>query len=570
MTPPSMDATAPIRKAVYGILIALAVGHMIGRILAVNSVNLENLEKHRIDQRLDETRQELVARGMEGEALEQQLAKRRDELTQKLRLQRPFLSSNDRSRWATVRSLVELGTYEIEKIITEPTWDTIDMVSHKGRDGVKHIYSSKPPLLATLIAGEYWLVHKATGGKMTLGSHPHELGRFFLITLNVPLFFIMFVLVARITDRLGGTNFGRLFVMATATFGTLLTSFAIALNNHLFAATSITVALYTTLRIVCDGEERGRYFLLAGLAGAFAVACEPPALSFFAVQLAVLLWRAPRGTSIWFAPSALVVVAAFFGTNYLAHNTFSIPYAHRHSKTTPAATTDAEQPPPIEGGINEEDNWYVFTYEQNGKIRQSYWSNPTGIDRGEPDQGIYALHVLVGHHGIFSLTPVWLLSVLGAAIWLVGKGSPSMPSAPVRKSIPRDRAQEGNQIQETDPGSSSNGGDRSAIRERQFIAFTTLLLTAVCVVYFIYFRPAQDRNYGGMTNGFRWLFWLIPLWLVTMLPAADWMGRHRWTRGIAFLLLALSVLSAAYATWNPWSQPWLARWMESMGWVTFG
>ena len=46
----------------------------------------------------------------------------------------------------------------------------------------------------------------------------------------------------------------------------------------------------------------------------------------------------------------------------------------------------------------------------------SYWSKPEGIDRGAPSVGWYALNVLVGHHGIFSLTPVWLLAVPGVIL----------------------------------------------------------------------------------------------------------------------------------------------------------
>ena len=45
--------------------------------------------------------------------------------------QRPFLSGNDRSRWLTVRSLVEFGTFEIDQIMkNEPAWDSVDVVSH--------------------------------------------------------------------------------------------------------------------------------------------------------------------------------------------------------------------------------------------------------------------------------------------------------------------------------------------------------------------------------------------------------------------------------------------------------
>ena len=101
----------------------------------------------------------------------------------KLALQRPFLSANDRSRWDTIRSLVEHGTYAIDDIVAEPNWDTIDMVQHVGRDGKLHLYSSKPPLLATLLAGEYWLIYHITGA--SLGEHPYEIGRFMLITINV-------------------------------------------------------------------------------------------------------------------------------------------------------------------------------------------------------------------------------------------------------------------------------------------------------------------------------------------------------------------------------------------------
>ena len=57
---------------------------------------------------------------------------------------------------------------------------------------------------------------------------------------------------------------------------------------------------------------------------------------------------------------------------------------------------------------------------RNGKVRDSYWSKPKDrapIDQGEPEPAVYALHVLIGHHGIFSLTPIWLLSVGGMA-WL--------------------------------------------------------------------------------------------------------------------------------------------------------
>ena len=85
----------------------------------------------------------------------------------------PFFSANDRSRWCTVRSLVDKRTYAIDEIVNgkdADTWDTIDKVRHLGEDGEFHYYSSKPTLLPTLMAGKYWVLKKITG--KSIAEHP--------------------------------------------------------------------------------------------------------------------------------------------------------------------------------------------------------------------------------------------------------------------------------------------------------------------------------------------------------------------------------------------------------------
>src|SRR5437016_11635740 len=53
----------------------------------------------------------------------------------------PFLSANDRSRWAAIRALVDEGTYAIDDIVFDGKgsrvrgWHTIDLVKHRGPDG---------------------------------------------------------------------------------------------------------------------------------------------------------------------------------------------------------------------------------------------------------------------------------------------------------------------------------------------------------------------------------------------------------------------------------------------------
>ena len=81
-------------------------------------------------------------------------------------------------------------------------------------------------------------------------------------------------------------------------------------------------------------------------------------------------------------------------------------------------------------------------------------------------------------------------------------------------------------------------------------------------------RPPLDRNYGGTSSGFRWAFWLAPLWVMATVPAADRLAASRAGRGLALALLGLSVVSVAFPTWSPWTTPWLEQWLAHGGWLT--
>ncbi|MFN9369835.1 MAG: hypothetical protein ACK6CT_13900 [Planctomycetia bacterium] len=480
--PPAADPPAALRRGMYLLLAAVAVGNISGRLGAVNSVDMIRLERH-----LNEE-----ARKQAGPEDEPRLRS----------LQRPFLSGNDRSRWCTVRALVEHGTYAIDEIVVQPGWDTIDMVKHDGRGRPApgpdegHLYSSKPPLLATIMAGGYWAVRRLTG--KTLGSHPHELGRILLFCWNVLPFVAYLAILARIVERYGRTDFGRAFVFTAAALGTLLSAYAVAFTNHWPAAFAAMVALDALLRIACDGERRRRGFFVAGLALAFVAACELPGLALLGLAGLLLLRLAPRQTLVASLPAALLVAAAACGTNYAAHGTIRPAYTERH----------------VTGG------WYDYQFRRGGRVIDSYWK-PTipksPIDRGEPSPAAYAFHVLVGHHGIFSLTPVWLLS-LGGLMLLIGR--------------------------------------RDAPAAARGLAVVILACTVACLAFYV-MRPLEDRNYGGTATGFRWALWFAPLWLYAMLPAADVLAATRPRRLLAAVLLAVSVASASYPTWNPWTLPWL-------------
>jgi hypothetical protein len=585
------DARGQLRRSVYWLLIAAGVGMMLGRIFAIDSVNLQKLEEtklNKIAEDLKEKRQDLESKGVRGKELEEELARCKARWLEKARLCRPFLSANDRSRWCTVRALVEDDMrvegvpYAIDKVIQQQNWDTIDMVKREG-----HLYSSKPPLLPTLMAAVYWPIHKITG--VTLGTHPYEIDRFMLVLFNVLPLVIYFALLARLIDRFGSTDWGRIFTMAAAVLGTFLSTFAVAVNNHLPAAVCAVAAIYAVTKIWFDDERktspfppnrnepnntsplassgrgaggegglRARYFILAGFFGALAAFNEFPAASLFAALGVALLWKAPKLTLLGFVPAAVIVAAAFFGANWIAVHSLKPAYLHR-------------------GG---DDNWYDYTYERNGKTVESYWKagNQKGLDLGEPSREIYARNCLVWHHGIFSLTPVWLLSVIGMGIWIFQGPCKSLPSPSERGAGDQGSCEYSCKEQTDDDspaltltlsqrekGHSFNHAFKRGDPRVRWAAAAIAAISLACIAFYLG-QPRINRNYGGVTSGLRWMFWLAPLWLLAMLPAVDFLSTRRWTRGLCLLLLAISVLSVSYPTWNPWSDPWLMVLSKYLGW----
>jgi hypothetical protein len=438
----------------------------------------------------------------------------------------PTFGSNDRSRWDTIRALVENGEYVIgRRHILDPTtgkyrddgiafeegYQSIDKVL---KPDTNEFYSSKPPLLPTLLAGEYWVLYQLG---FPMWEYPWLVVRVILFTAQWLPLVIYLVLLARLVDRYGSTDWGRYFVMACACFGTLVTLFVITLNNHVIAACSALYALYLFLRIwTADGAAPAWVYLLAGFFIAFTACVELPAAALTAGLGLLLLAKFPRRTLIFFVPAAAVPVAAFFLTNYLA--------------------------------IGE----WMPAYSKFGGPWYQYEGSPWKLVEGEEKHGIdwahlregrgeYALHFLVGHHGLLSLTPVYLLAFAGmiAGLWRRSNSAEDSPPQ-AASSVPGERLPQ------------------------------VLFPLALCVsVVVIGFYLARTTNYGGWTNGLRWLMWLAPLWLLTMLPVVDRLSGCRRGRSLGYVLLAFSVLSVNCWAWNPWRHPWLYHLFEALGWPAY-
>ncbi len=541
------DSAQMIRHRIYALLAALALGAVTGRIMAVDSVDRRALQESRLRQiprELERYRTQLAQKGLPPAEIEKATTDYEAKLYQQALLCRPFLSANDRSRWATVRALVEPdmrvpgAPYAIDRVIQDPLWDTIDMVKHHG-----HLYSSKPPFLATLMAALYWPFYHWFG--LSLGQNPYLVGRLLIFLFNGSLLVAYFWILYRLVERWGAADHARVFTFAVGCFATFVTTFAVTFNNHLPAAVAAAATVFCVCRIFCDGRLTRSMYAMSGVASGLVAACEMPALALTAatVFLLVVPFRLggpkffrpatpPSGKNpavdrahvpsgaidpgllprvrlfmAGFVPAFLLVAIFYFGTNWIAHRSLRPPYMHR-SATNPA------------------DNWYIFTYERQGRVIQSYWTNPVGIDRGEPNPWVYAFHVLVGHRGIFSLTPIWILA-LGGFFLGIARGK--------------------------DP--------------RLRVVLTLILVVSVVCIGFYLSRPQMDRNYGGMASAFRWAFWLTPLWLVAMLPTVEILGRSPWGWIVCLVLAGLSALSAHYPTWNPWVHPWIYDWLFYLGWI---
>lgn len=433
----------------------------------------------------------------------------------------PMFSSNDKSRWATVRALVHDGTFVIGKrvdpenpksdvgIKADSAFASTDVVLNPN---TQEFYSSKPPLMSILVAGQYWVLNRVFGWDI-------DRDRWLVIPAivllwNVVPFAFYLVLLGRLIDGIGTTDFGKLFAFATAALGTFLTTFAGTLNNHCPAAFCVLFACYPLLKAVLENRDMppGGYACCGFFAGC-AATFELPALALVAVLALPMLFAHPRRTLLYFAPCAVLPVAALYACNYIALGTVWPVYEKFDSE------------------------WY--------KYAGSHWSKigtpaAKGLDFNNEPTSVYAFHLLFGHHGWFSLTPVWCV----AAVTLATLAIRSAPAAKAVFAKPK--------------------GTGWTL---ELFALMTLLVSLVVFVF--YLTRTQSYNYGGNTSGPRWLFWLIPLWALAVPPVADRLAKSGAGRLLCAVLLGFSVLSVFYPAWNPWRNPWILQLLEFTGWLRY-
>jgi hypothetical protein len=425
-------------------------------------------------------------------------------------------ADNDASRWLTAQALATAGTYAIGERIEYPGGEYVDrgllFVNGKALSNdvvlhptpvwenpqargfvparVKRYYSSKPALLPTLMGNLLWLLGQATG--WTLERDQAAVIRVGLVVFNVLPFLLMLIAMTSLIENLGRTDWGRVFAVAALGFGTFLTTFQTSINNHTLAAAAVAFTLYFLARPETPGAAR---LFIAGFWAGFAAANELPAAALPALCLLyLLLGRRWVGATAFLIGAALPVATELL-LNWLALGTFAPAYAHVGTE------------------------WYLYP--------GSYWTNPREIDAAADPKLLYLAHLLIGHHGLFALTPIFLLGLVGM---LQAVFTPTVMSAPLRS-----------------------------------LGRMGLVLTIVLVGFYV----VKTNNYGGWTVGPRWLFWLTPFFILLMLPWLDAAAEVRWRRGLALALLAWSAVGVFYNQLNPWYHPWLFNLFRALGAVEY-
>lgn len=504
-----------------------------------------------------------------------------------------MIGANDISRWCTVWALLERGTYAIDecpwqaetqdKVFKIDPWSKASIAGTTGETNSpqKHYYSSKPPMLPTMIAGSLYpfrmiaglpLDHKtetpriprnvrvnddsAPGGQRVEVQSPEPFQwslhvvylKPVLIVLNVLPLALMLVGYRKFLDNGDNPDWSWLASLSAFSFGTFLTIFTSTLNNHLVAAWAAFFAFMATIKAINDPARNWQSFAKAGFFSAFCACNELPALSFFVILALVMAGTSLKQTAFAFLPAALIPFLTFFASQYAAMGSLIPAYAEF-------------------GGD---------AYEYAG----SYWTTPLDLDyydkHPEP-RAVYLTHMLVGHHGIFSLSPIFLFAMAGiasrmgsrtyrtialglACVAIVGAGcgwriynegsidlakmSWAFWLAPLWLMIIP---------QSIEPR--SNPGKAVA-------AWVAIVLSVVVVGFYGY----KTNNYGGSTQGLRWLFWLIPLWVVFLPDGFRAGAENLFLRRLGYLALAFSFLSVGYAIRSPWTHPWLLDLMDRAGW----
>lgn len=380
-------------------------------------------------------------------------------------------NANTGSRFATIEALVDHGTFYIDR--THYVKGTIDKVKLHDR-----FLSSKPPLLPTYGAGVYWLHKKLTG--QTIGEHEHTVVPVVTLASGWLSHLIVLFYFVRLAKLLLRRDLAIIAAVAAVAFAYLGVGYATTLNNHSVAAALAVAGVYYGFRIGRGDDVRTRHWILAGLILGFLPGIDVPSTLTTGCIGLYLFHHDRKKALLLFGPALLPGIATHLALTYVASEGFVPVYSRRE------------------------------LYDYPG----SYWLRERGIDALREPKHIYLFNLLLGHHGLFSMTPLFVFSAYELG---------------------------------------------HVIRRRTGLLLEALVVVAI-IVGFIAFYVVESHNYGGWCVGMRWLIPGMPL---LMLFFGVWvdrvnLGRLSWVVVLAaFSVSQFNTLDALsgpfqFSKWHNW------------------
>ncbi len=282
-------------------------------------------------------------------------------------LTRPVATSNDGSRLATIESLVDFHTFIIDN--SRFVW-TIDKYFYQG-----HFYSDKPPILS-IYGSFFYALLKAFG--ISFSNQ-------FMLTNTLLIIFVVGVSTAtgmiylyKIFKFLAVEETWINVLLIIAGTGTLLLPYSTVFSNHVVSGSLLVAGFYYLLRV----KESIRYSLLSGLLITLAGSIDVVAF-IFVPFLAVNFFNKPLKSKIVFALACALVLVIYFQLNLY--------------------TSGSLRPPSMNQSLWE---YPGSAFDRTNLSGLAYHSNLPALLN-------YAFHMIIGHRGLISYTPILVFSIFG-------------------------------------------------------------------------------------------------------------------------------------------------------------
>lgn len=383
-------------------------------------------------------------------------------------------SGNEKSRYATIESLVERCTLIIDN---SSFLDTNDKVLIKD-----HFYSDKPIGLSLLASGFYFIIYHVFG--LSFSNDLAIVVYLLNIILMVLPTIIMLFFFYRLLDNVNIKEKYQHIVVLTLAFGTFVFPYSLVFNNHIVTANLCLIAFYFMVKMRDKELPNWNYYvigLLLGSAFSFDIVVGGVFLIIFSLGTIIDEMKKRRIKNlIFFGLGAILPIIILLGVNYYLAGDFLPMTMHPEFWNYPGSDFSEE--------------------------------NLTGVTSHTSFSSImtYAFHSLLGYRGLFSYTPILLISLY----YLIRVCTNT---------------------------------------KHKFFKEGFMILTGIIITVLFYI--VSSNNYGGYNYGMRWFVGLTPL-LFFFCALLFRKKPSRIMTNIYYILAFISLFIALVGVYNPWADCW--------------